>query len=122
MMSTRGTLTILTICNQSILTTLDRTIRNCRDRYQVWYEDREKAITFCSINYTTVFEIDEEVVIDKRMSKVPFNMTVISDRREGVLNDISESLISSWTSYVYEHICTCDSFCRCEVCCTEFTE
>ena len=37
------------------------------DPYQVWYEDREKAITFCCItpgmtDYTTVFEIDEEVV------------------------------------------------------------
>ena len=46
-------------------------------------------------DYTTVFEIDEEVVIDKRKPKVPFNMTVIPDRREGVLNDTSESVISS---------------------------
>ena len=59
MMPTRGTLTILAIGKQSIQTTLDRMIRNCRGRYQVWYEDREKAITFCCItsgmtDYTTV--------------------------------------------------------------------
>ena len=172
-------------------------IRNCRGKYQVWYEDREKAITFCCItsgmtDYTTVFEIDEEVVttakmmvkcetntklhwsifndddavfptqiayramtnfryanerakngcpictrlltddhktyrdvnempkddltnmiqlvsepywswrrevvIDERKPKVPFNLTVIPDRREGVLNVTSESVISSSTS------------------------
>ena len=47
-------------------------IRNCRGKYQVWYEDREKAITFCCItsgmtDYTTVFEIDEEVVTTAKM-------------------------------------------------------
>ena len=72
MMPTRGTLTILAIGKQSIQTTLDRMIRNCRGRYQVWYEDREKAITFCCItsgmtDYTTVFEIDEEVVTTPKM-------------------------------------------------------
>ena len=72
MMPTRGTLTILTIWKQSIQTTLDRMIRNCRGRHQVWYEDREKAITFCCItsgmtDYTTVFEIDEEVVATAKM-------------------------------------------------------
>ena len=72
MMPTRGTLTILAIWKQSIQTTLDRMIRNCRGRYQVWYEDREKAITFCCItsgmtDYTTVFEIDEEVVATAKM-------------------------------------------------------
>ena len=72
MMPTRGTLTILAIGKQSIQTTLDRMIRNCRGKYQVWYEDREKAITFCCItsgmtDYTTVFEIDEEVVTTAKM-------------------------------------------------------
>ena len=80
MMPTRGTLTILAIWKQSIQTTLDRMIRNCRGRYQVWYEDREKAITFCCItsgmtDYTTVFEIDEEVVTTaKMMVKCETNM------------------------------------------------
>ena len=36
-----------------------------------------------------------EVVIDDRKPKVLFNMIVIPDRREGVLNDTSESVISS---------------------------
>ena len=75
MMPTRGTLTILAIWKQSIQTTLDKMIKNCRGRYQVWYEDRDKAITFCCVtpgmtNYTTVFEIDEEVVTTvKTMAK-----------------------------------------------------
>ena len=43
-----------------------------------------------------------EVVIDERKPKVPFNLTVIPDRRKGVLNLTSESVISSSTS------------CRCE--------
>ena len=49
------------------------------DTYQVWYEDREKAITFCCIkpsmtDYTTVFEIDEEVVTTaKIMAKCEMN-------------------------------------------------
>ena len=34
-------------------------------------------------------------IIDERVPKVPFNLTVIPDRREGVLNDASESVISS---------------------------
>ena len=38
-----------------------------------------------------------EVVIDERKPKVPFNLTVIPDRREGVLNVTSESVISSST-------------------------
>ena len=72
MIPTRGTFTILAIWKQSILTTLDRMIRNCRGRYQVWYEDREKAITFCCItsgmtDFTTVFESDEEVVATAKM-------------------------------------------------------
>ena len=40
-----------------------------------------------------------EVVIDERKPKVPFNLTVIPDRREGVLNVTSESVISSSTSF-----------------------
>ena len=49
------------------------------DTSQVWYEDREKAITFCCItpsmtDYTTVFEIDEEVVTTaKIMAKCEMN-------------------------------------------------
>ena len=54
-------------------------IKNCRGQYQVWYEDREKAITFCYItpgmtDYTTVLEVDEEVVTTaKIMSKCEMN-------------------------------------------------
>ena len=79
MMPTRGTLTILAIWKQSIQTTLDKMIKNCRGRYQVWYEDRDKAITFCCVtpgmtDYTTVFEIDEEVVTTvKTMAKCEIN-------------------------------------------------
>ena len=79
MMPTRGTLTILAIWKQSIQTTLDKMIRNCRGRYQVWYEDRDKAITFCCVtpgmtDYTTVFEIDEETVTTvKKMAKCEVN-------------------------------------------------
>ena len=67
MIPTRGTLTILAIWKQTIQTTPDEMIKNCRGRYQVWYEDREKTITSCNItpgmtDYTTVFEIDEKVV------------------------------------------------------------
>ena len=49
------------------------------DPYQVWYDDREKVITFCCItpdmtDYTTVFEIDEEVVTTaKIMAKCEMN-------------------------------------------------
>ena len=32
---------------------------------------------------------------DEQEPKVPFNLTVIPDRREGVLNDTTESVISS---------------------------
>ena len=84
MMPSRGTLTTLTIWKQSIQTTLDKMIRNCRGRYQVWYEDREKTITSCQItpemitpgmtDYTTVFEIDEKVVMTaKIMTKCEMN-------------------------------------------------
>ena len=79
MMPTRGTLTILAIWKQSFQTTLDKMIKNCRGRYQVWYEDRDKAITFCCVtpgmtDYTTVFEIDEETVTTvKKMAKCEVN-------------------------------------------------
>ena len=74
-----GRRSILAIWKQSIPTTLDKMIKNCRGQYQVWYEDREKAITFCYItpgmtDYTTVFEIDEEVVTTaKIMAKCEMN-------------------------------------------------
>ena len=79
MMPTRGILTILAIWKQSIQTTLDKMIRKCRGRYQVWYEDRDKASTFCCVtpgmtNYTTIFEIDEETVATvKKMTKCEMN-------------------------------------------------
>ena len=83
MMPTRGTL-ILAIWKQSVQTTLDKMIKNCRGRYQVWYEDRDKAITFCRAtpgmtDYTTVFEIDEEVVTTvKTMATCDVNTKVHS--------------------------------------------
>ena len=79
MMPTRGTLTILAIWKQSIQTTLDKMVRNCRGRYQVWYEDREKTITSCCItpgmtDHTNVFEIDEkDVTTAKTMAKCEMN-------------------------------------------------
>ena len=79
MMPSRGTLTILAIWKQSIQTTLDKMIRNCRGGHQVWYEDCEKTITSCHItpgmtDYTTVFEIDEKVVMTaKIMAKCEMN-------------------------------------------------
>ena len=79
MMPTRGTLTILAIWKQSVQTTLDKMVKNCRGRYQVWYEDREKTITSCNItpgmtDYTTVFEIEEKIVtIAKTMAKCEMN-------------------------------------------------
>ena len=79
MMPSRGALTILAIWKQSIQTTLDKMIKNCRGRYQVWYKDREKTITSCHItpgmtDYTTVFEIDEKIVMTaKIMAKCEMN-------------------------------------------------
>ena len=45
--------------------------------------------------YRDVNEWQRKVGIDEQKPKVPFNMTVIPDRREGVLNDTSESVIPS---------------------------
>ena len=89
MMPTRGTLTILAIWKQSIQTTLDRMIRNCRGRHQVRYEDREKAVNFCCIfsgmiDYTTVFEIDEEVVA---IAKMMLNCETSTKLHWSIFND-----------------------------------
>ena len=104
MMPSRGTLTILAIWKQSIQTTLDKMIRNCRGGHQVWYEDCEKTITSCHItpgmtDYTTVFEIDEKVVMTtKIMAKCEMNTKLHYFSNTNCISSYDESQLCKWKS------------------------
>ena len=72
----------------NVKSTIEELIKNSKTNITI-YTDSSSAKSITS---------RREVVIDERKPKVPFFLTVIPDRREGVLNVTSESVNSSSTS------------------------